>query len=619
MIRFEQIALSAGTQELLRDATFHLRPAIRVGLIGRNGAGKSTLLRAILGEHDVDEGKIYRRSDLQLGYLPQQAVSGSTLPLWDEARSRMTRFLELEARLHKAQADVEAHAEGAVERLTEATEAFRMAGGYAIDERIGEVLHGLGFEPEDWQRTCETFSGGWQMRIALARLLLSEPNVLLLDEPTNHLDITARSWLAGYLERYPHAVLIVSHDRHLLDRICTHIVEIRRKQLTTFTGNYSAWLRERDLRDDQALSAFESQKTEIARLERFVERFGAKATKAAQAKSRQKVIDRMDRLDAPEREGKPKFLLPEAPGCSQEVLALRGASVGWEVGKPVLSGIDFTLDRGQRVAVLGPNGCGKSTLLKSLIGRIPLLAGKRRVGKDVRLGVFDQDLAQELPMASTALEVVLAAAPAATPQRARSALGALGLHGDMALRPIAQLSGGERARVALACFSVREVNVLLLDEPTNHLDVVTVDVLVEALRVWNGAMLLVTHDRWVVEQLATHVVVVAPGRIDYHEGLRPSDFEPITDDKVEEVDRTASDDYADRKRKQRERERAGRRVETLGGEIEAAEANVHRLEELLFAHAADPKRSRELLAEQRQAEAMVASLYAEWEELEGLL
>lgn len=622
MIRLEDVSLAPGGQDLLHDATWHLRPGERVGLVGRNGTGKTTLLRAIVGERPPDDGKVHVRSSARLGWLPQQAVAGSDETVWNEAASGLTRILKLQERLKAAEAAVAAHEDGAIERLDRATEAFRIAGGYALDERIGEVLHGLGFGPEAWHRPCSTFSGGWQMRIALARTLLSEPDVLVLDEPTNHLDLHARGWLAKHLSKGPWTVLLVSHDRYVLDKVCTRIVEVRHKRLHVYTGNFTAFLQEREARASQHAQAYASQQDEIARLERFVERFKAKATKASQARSRQNRLDRMDRIEAPEHDRLPRFSLPPAPPADAELLGLDRATLGWEADAPILTGVELAMIRGMRLAVLGPNGAGKSTLLQTLAGRLRPLEGRRAVGRRVRIGVFDQDLAATLPGEATALEYVMGQAPRAGETRARSVLGALGLPGDMALRPITQLSGGEKARVALAALGAAEHNVLLLDEPTNHLDVVTVEVLVRALREFDGAMILVTHDRFLVEQLATHVARVANGQVAIREGLLPEDLEPIAAARQGEREESTSDgaeSYEARKKRQRAREKASREQGRLETRMEELDAAIARVDAELFEHATDFEKARDLSEARDALEAEQLEVMEKWEACTALL
>ena len=600
---------------MVSDASWHLREGEHIGLVGRNGAGKTTLLRALAGELTPSSGKVHVRNNVRVGYLPQQAVSGSSATVWDEASSRMERLAVLERAMARAQAQVEAGDDGAAQKLVDATETYRMAGGFLKEKHIGEVLHGLGFAPDTWGRSCDTFSGGWQMRIALARMLLSEPDVALLDEPTNHLDLTARSWLAGYLAAAPWSFVVVSHDRHLLDVAVNRIVEVRGRKTHTYVGNFTRFLVERELRAKQHQAAAEKLQAERARLQGFVDRFGAKATKAAQAKSKQKQLDRLGEVEelakAPPL---PRFHLPEAPAGAFDALSLHKASIGHDA--PLLEGIDFVLERGTRLALLGPNGCGKSTLLQTLAGRLPVLAGRRAVGDRTRIGVFDQDLAAALPPDTIALTHLTELAPATPPQKLRAVLGALGLPGDMALRPIQQLSGGEKARVALASLVVRPCNALLLDEPTNHLDAETVEVLVRALAEFQGALLLVTHDRYLVEQLATHVGRVEEGKLEVHPGVLPGDLEPIKGDAqgAEEAG-SGAEDHATRKQRQRELQRSERELAKVEDTIASLEERLAAIDEELFEVAADRSKAGPLEDEQRGKQAELEGAMEQWEAL----
>jgi ATP-binding cassette, subfamily F, member 3 len=619
MIRLDDVTVAPGGEPLVRGVALHVRPGDHLGLVGRNGTGKTTILRAVVGEIPVDAGRVRVRPGARVGWLPQQAVSGSDRPLWDEVASGMTKLHALRAELEAAEQAVRDEPGPAqTDRLSRASDAFRLAGGYASDERIGEVLHGLGFAPADWRRTCDTFSGGWQMRIALARLLLSEPDVALLDEPTNHLDLEARSFLAGFLAEAPWAFVVVSHDRWLLDRCVGGIAEVRGGRLHTYVGNFGAFLRERDQRAAELDKALAHQQRQIAHLESFVDRFGAKASKASQAKSKQKALDRIERIEAPSAEPKrARIRLPEAPAGAHDALGLVEATIGYDEAAPVLSGVDLPVERGMRVALLGPNGCGKSTILQTLAGRLRPFAGRRRIGERIRVGVFDQDQAQALPSGVSALQHLTTECPTVLPERIRATLGALGLSGVHATRPIGELSGGEKARVALALLVVRPCNVLLLDEPTNHLDAETVDVLVEALRGFDGALAIVTHDRYVVEQVATHVARIRAGAVGLREGVRPEDF--VRDGAARPADAgpaPQAEAHADRKRRLREVERCRRRLAEVEEEIPAAEAEVGRIDEALVAAATDHVAATALGRERDAATARVETLYAEWERLE---
>lgn len=617
MIRLEDVGVAPGGDDLLRGATAHLRPGERLGVVGRNGSGKTTLMRAIVGDREPEYGKVHVRSGVKVGWLPQHAVEGSTRTVWDEASRGLADLVALEKRIGAVTERVADGDEGAIEQLERLTEEFRLAGGYALEATIGSVLHGLGFGPESWQRTCDTFSGGWQMRIALARTLLGRPQVLVLDEPTNHLDLHARSWLAQHLANGDWTLLIVSHDRYLLDRVCTGMLELRGGRLHRYAGNFSAYLGERELRAQQQQQAFEEQQEEIAKLERFVERFKAKATKASQARSRQKQLDKMEIVEQVAYEPLPKFKLPPAPPADASLLTLDRATLGWNEDTPVLQDVSLELVRGMRLAVIGPNGAGKSTFLQTLAGKLRPLGGQRRLGRRVKLGVFDQDLAAVLPSNETALDYVTGEAPRAGEPRVRSILGALGLTGDAALREIGPLSGGEKARVALACLGAVPHNILLLDEPTNHLDVVTVEVLVRALEGFDGAMVLVSHDRSLVEQLATHVARVEAGSVTIREGIRPEDLEPVAVVRVGERQKDKSGGAAHRLRKEekRERQRLKREVERLERSLETFDERLSELDESMIRHATDFDRIRELSEQRDRVEAEQLEAMERWEQL----
>ena len=622
MIRLEHLTLSAGGKELLIEADWHLRPGDRVGLVGHNGAGKSTLLKTLMGQHLQDSGQIHTRG--RLGYLPQAGVEGSERSLWDEAASGMEHLDKLQATLDLRISELDGSPES-IERHARAEAAFSAAGGYEKDAKIGSVLHGLGFSKDDWERPCRLFSGGWRMRIALARLLLSEPEILLLDEPTNHLDLHARAWLADHLAQHPGALLLVSHDRYVLDRCVNGIVELRAKGLDFYSGNFTSYLRQRDERDRLQAATAEKQATEAAKLQRFVERFGAKATKAKQAQSRAKRLEKLqaEQVSAPEREAGPRLRFRSREARHAEVLELREIDGGYD--KPLFSGLNLDLRRGQKWMLLGENGCGKSTLLKILGGQLAPLSGRRVLAKGVRVGIFHQDQALALDPELRPVDAVGEMAPLVTETQARTALGALGLSGEKALQPIGTLSGGQKARVALAGLTAKELDVLLLDEPTNHLDVISVGALVQAINDFEGTVVIVTHDRYLIENCATDVVRFSVDGLDIHEGLEPRDLLPpdqLQDGKAQEISQEKEEaalSYKERQRAQREKERAQRELSKLESTIEDTEAAIEALHSQMAECATDIAKVQELDAQVREKEAALEAAMERWEELGELV
>jgi len=549
------LTVQAGDRDLLQEVDWRVMPGQRWGLVGSNGAGKSTMMRILCGTRGADAGSVMIAPKVEMGYLAQTAVSGSERTVWEEARSHMHALVAAERDMADAEARLEGGDTEAATALAAAQEAWLAAGGPDSDKRITNVLTGLGFRQEQFHVSASQFSGGWQMRIALARLLLGPAGqaaasglsggLLLLDEPTNHLDSSAIKWLGNFLRTSGGTVVVVSHDESLLEDVCDHIVEIRGKQLHTYAGGFRYFMEQRDLRAAQARATAAAQQQEIERLERFVERFGAKASKASQAQSKAKLAEKLrdEMVEVPTAASalgggdliKVALKLPRAPPCFTDVLMLKGASVGWGtpgVLPPLLTNVDLTIKKGQRVLVLGPNGAGKSTLLKALGGQLALWSGSRKEGEGVKMAVFSQDLAQDLPLHKTALQYVEDTARAYDPnitlEKCRAALGALGLVGSMALQEIGVLSGGEKARVALAAFALVPSNVLLLDEASNHLDAATINVLTGALQEFEGAIVAITHNPAFAASLnATHVLRVAGGKavLSTNMGLTDKDFQ----------------------------------------------------------------------------------------------
>jgi ATPase subunit of ABC transporter with duplicated ATPase domains len=503
----------------------------------------------------VQDGEIAISKELEVGYFEQTAVSGSQKTVYQEARARMDRINAAEKALRAAEAACETEDDKdacmAADVLMDCLAEFDAAGGYEAEKRIAGVLDGLGFARSQWDVKCDDLSGGWQMRVALARLLLSpagsgEKGLLLLDEPTNHLDEAAKTWLAKWIKDSPCTTLIVSHEAELLDGACSHMAEVRGKGLHWYTGNFTKFLEDREERISIAKATYEKQLAEEAELKDFIRRFSANASKSTQAQSRQKLLDKLQKemrktvsaATATISDGaagdasKMNLRLTKPPPSNQVQLKLTDGVLGYSADAPILRG-SLALEREMRVVVLGPNGAGKSTLLKSISGTMPLISGEREITDDrVKLGVFSQDLAQYLPKEKSCLEYVLDVAreddPATIEQVGRQALGALGITGTMALRKIGSLSGGEKARVALAAFVLQPRNCLLLDEPSNHLDVGAVQALTDGLRGWDGCLFAVSHNKAFCESLnPTHVIRVKNGQFHMENcyGLTDADFE----------------------------------------------------------------------------------------------
>eukprot|EP01038_Epipyxis_sp_PR26KG_P010570 gene10570-14198_t len=552
-MQIEKAYLSIGNNDLISDINWTILPKERWALVGNNGAGKSTLLKALTGyggeNVQIREGSVAVAKKARMGYLEQKGVSGSILTVKEEVSSRMDRLKAATNSLEAAEVAVSNgdSSDEALQNLSDAAVEFEAAGGYTVNQKISTVLKGLGFIDDDFNRKCSEFSGGWQMRIALARLLLSEPDLLILDEPTNHLDKGAREWLGKYLSTYDGTLLVVSHDTNLLQAAVSSIAEVRGGKIELYKSrSHDQWQLEREERVRNAQALFEANQKEIARLQVFVDRFGAKTMGASMAQSRLKTIEKLEN-SGPEApivtDGPPPVLrLPPPPRGSQKLLELRDVSLAWKTEdenndnnnqtppKMIINNCNVKIERGMRIVVRGPNGAGKSTLLTALSGKLSPYSGERLEGDGLELGVFTQDLAQDLDQEALAVDVVTKMVrqydASLSDEKARSVLGALGLIGAKAIRKVGHLSGGEKARVALASFVLIPHNLLLLDEPSNHLDVTTLKVLTEALKKFEGSVVVISHDREFLEQLEpTHVITVRGGIVNMEErGLREDDW-----------------------------------------------------------------------------------------------
>src|SRR5947207_10276543 len=495
----------------------------RVGLVGANGTGKSTLLKVLAGEETLDYGNVSVAKGISAGYLPQDGLILSGRTVFAECMSVFSRLRNMERELEQltgrmAEVDhTSAEYEQVAERYHQIEHEFRVHDGYAIEAQVGTVLAGLGFRPEDWNRQTEEFSGGWQMRIALAKLLLQKPNLLLLDEPTNHLDLESRNWLEEYLSNYPFAFVLISHDRYFLDVTVNRIVEIWNKKIWTYTGNYDKFLAQKTQRQELLEAAYKNQRERIEQLEVFINRFRYQATKAKQVQSRIKELEKIERIELPEEEKTIHFSFPQPKPSGRIVTEFVGVAKSYGP-KEVFRDVNFMIEKGDRIALVGVNGAGKSTLIKLLAGTEPLTQGEYKLGHNVQSDYFAQDQYKELDQEARMIDDIGRVSPSSRETDLRSLLGCFLFSGDEVFKRIGVLSGGERNRYALLRMLLHPANFLLLDEPTNHLDMRAKDVLLESLSKYTGTVVFVSHDRYFIDKLATRVFEIGDGRVEVYPG-----------------------------------------------------------------------------------------------------
>jgi ATP-binding cassette subfamily F protein 3 len=516
MIQLSNLTKAFGDRILLDNVTWQIAPRERAGLCGPNGAGKTTLLRMMAGLDEPDSGAILKPSALTVGYLPQDGLTHAGRTVFEQASSAFADLLSMKAEMHALEDRLgdpsipESEHETMLGRYSDLQDRFRLHDGYDIELKTATVLRGLGFAPSDFERQTETFSGGWQMRLALATLLLGQPNLLLLDEPTNHLDLDARNWLETYLNDYPHAVILVSHDRFFLDAVVTRIADLTLRTLTDYHTNYSGYLIEHRERIQALRKAKREQDEELARIKMFIDRFRYQATKASQVQSRIKLLDKVVPIDVPPERPTIHFHFPACGKSGRTVLELKHARKAY--GDLVVFGdLGLHIERGDRVALVGPNGAGKSTLMRLLSGDETPDTGERIEGHNVVMQYFAQDEAARIDPAPTVYETLASGSPTNMVPTIRNILGGFLFSGDDVYKRVRVLSGGERTRLAVARMLLRPSNTLLLDEPTNHLDLDSKEVLLDALTAYGGTLIFVSHDRYFVERLATKIIEVGQG------------------------------------------------------------------------------------------------------------
>lgn len=656
VLTVENVAVSRGSAQILSNVNLRIENKERWGIVGPNGAGKSTLLGALMGTVRIDEGDALVGPKTRVGYLKQTAVAGSKRTVAQEAASGMQEIEDARIAMETAAKIVEDgdYSEDALNNLQEATEAFETAGGYTQEQVVESVLKGLGFTSDDSDKLCSDFSGGWQMRIALAKLLLSKPSLLLLDEPSNHLDSAARSWLSNYLSKYDGSLVLVSHDLTLLQKSVNNIAEVTAGTLLTYGScNYEKYLEQKEFRAQTAQAEYERNLAEAARLQAFVDRFGASATKATQAQDRAKKLEKMKKegkLTPPaaavvENRRKPRLNLPPPPkAIGEDLIQLVDADIGHDTnGPPLLKNINLTVRRGMKLLLRGPNGAGKSTLMAALRGKLKLLDGERIENDQLRLGMFTQDLAQELDVNARAVDLVTQYARTGehgdinvSDNDARNVMGLLGLSQDKPLRKVGDLSGGEKARVALSMFALKASNLLMLDEPSNHLDVECIEALGEALSGWgedDGGVVVISHDRSFCETVGFDWVgTVKDGTIILEQrGLRESDWARY-EMKANEHDSSSAEvqekeaiiELTDEQKEEQAKRRkmalnAPRRIKKLESVIEELEMKIAQLDDEMMEVGNDVGKLTDISKEKEKLQEKVEKAMAEWEELESAL
>ncbi|REJ41148.1 MAG: ABC transporter ATP-binding protein [Microcystis flos-aquae TF09] len=535
MLRLEKISKIYPTGEVLKDVTWEVKTGDRIGLVGVNGAGKSTQLKIIMGEVEPTAGEIIRPTSLHIGYLtqefevdPRRTVREEFWTVFKEANQVHHQLIEIPQQMEKADPE---ELDRLIHQLDRLQRQFEALDGYGLEARIEKILPEMGFTIDDGDRLVSSFSGGWQMRMSLGKILLQTPDILLLDEPTNHLDLETIEWLEKFLKDLTTPMVIVSHDREFLDRLCTKIVETERGVSTTYLGNYSAYLQQKYEQQSAQLSAYERQQKELEKQQVFVDRFRASATRSTQAKSREKQLEKVEKIEAPIADVRTlKFQFPPAVRSGREVVTIKNLVHIYD-DKILFLGANLEIERGDRVAFLGPNGAGKSTLLRLIVGLEAPTEGSIKIGKhNVIPSYFEQNQAEALDLTKTVLNTIHDEVPDWKYVEVRSLLGRFLFSGETVLKKVESLSGGEKARLALAKMLLAPANLLILDEPTNHLDIPAKEMLESALKVYEGTVLIVSHDRYFISQVANKIVEIRDGELivyagDYHYYLEKLDEE----------------------------------------------------------------------------------------------
>lgn len=666
-VQFSKVSLAFGDRDILKDVSVNLAAGTKAALSGANGSGKSTLMKIMAGEIAPDSGQRIAQKDARIVYLPQSGIVHAGCTLRQEADRAFEYGYQLQRELEEigdALKDSSQKSGPLLERHHEITTQLEESGWYRREAQAEQVLLGLGFSRGDLERQTQEFSGGWQMRIALAKALMQHPDILLLDEPTNYLDLEARNWLEEFLNSFSGGFLLVSHDRYFLDTTVTEVYELFNGDLHRYVGNYTNYEKVRQVELESLMATYQQQQEEIRKLEDFIRRFGAKATKAAQAQERQKMLDKLltQQVQIPESLKKMRFSFPPAPHSGRLVLTLEGVSKSYDGVRQVLSQLDLVLEKGERLVVVGCNGSGKTTLLKILAQQDASYEGSVKEGAGVAVGYFSQDSAEKICGATTVLEYIENQAPLELIPRVRDMLGSFLFRGDDVFKTLDVLSGGEKSRLALLQLLLKPVNLLILDEPTNHLDLHSKDVLLEALESFGGTVVFVSHDRGFIQSLATRVLELSPpaepgpgdvscvtscgrarnfpGSYEYYlerlaaEAAGLEVTPPSGSGKTSSTNASKQDTadganapsagalkYEEQKKLKNQRRKLEREEERLMEEIAAAEEEKQELENQLAQPKvySDPQKSRQVQSALEALDAKIEQLTAAWEEVSAQL
>ncbi len=635
MVRLDNVSLSFSGQVIFDDVDWQTKENDRVALIGPNGAGKTTLLRMIAGEVRPERGSVIVPKGTVIGYMPQETVTLGGSTVFREVRSVLSEALRLGERLGEleralAETDPESHGyRDILEDYGRLQERFELLDGWQIDARVNAVLDGLGFGEKDRDRPVEEFSGGWQMRMILAKLLLSRPGILLLDEPTNHLDIEARNWLEDYLNDYPGTIVLVSHDRFFIDRVTHRITEIEHGKVTDYHTSYAGYLEEKEVRYECLAAEVKRQQESIRHIQDFIDRNRYDKRRASLVQSRIKMLEKMDLITLPPRPKRVRFRFPDPPRSGRIVLELKNVRKSYDSAE-VFRDASLVVERGERIALVGPNGAGKSTLMRIIAGTEPCDGGEVNRGHNVFVRFMDQEVTSSLDMENTVLDELRDVAPFDILPQMRSLLGAFLFSGDDVDKRVAVLSGGEKSRLALAKMLLERSNLLLLDEPTNHLDIASQDILLSALEDFSGTIVFVSHERYFINRLTRKIIEVSDGRLriffgDYEDYLEKKEAEArsgpaapaVHPDRAKRKEETlrARDR---RKEAERARRRQSRELESLERDIRRTEKEIEDVEAVL----SDPdlyregEKARRHVTKHEELRESLSRLYERWVELE---